>query len=140
MLRTALALAGALALAAAPAHARAPRNEVVPYQGTNGVTGAYSLGWGPLERAPGKASIGLLRIDRTVAVTVTDASGLPVPFTLWHSPIDRPDKLLGEYCGSTPAPIRLPFSGGRVNVHVLTGVCGPNPAVPTTGTVRFRLA
>jgi hypothetical protein len=72
--------------------------------------------------------------DRTVKVSVSDVTGLPVAFEVaqWGSAGDR---TLGSYC-STSSRIRLPRPGRSVIVYLNVGSCAGRPSVPTTGDVR----
>ena len=67
--------------------------------------------------------------ERSVAIEVADASGMPVSGTISQGEDD-----LLEFCGSTPKPVTIaPYE--RVDVYLFSGPCDGTPTVTTKGTV-----
>lgn len=129
-------------LAAAPgADAARARTETKPYTGTLGVAGVGNGIWRTTQHDIGAARFLVQRRETRMDVSVTDASGLPLAFSVYqdYKGEQTPDALLGEHCGRTKAPIRLKADRGEVYVFVLAGACGGTPVVPTTGTATARL-
>lgn len=125
-----------------PAGALPVRTVAHEYSGTAGVSGVGSAGWRTTPHRVGEAGAGLRRGERTADVRAEDASGLPVPFSLYQD-LDgdgTTETFFGWFCGRTPAPVRLEADRGRVDVFVLAGTCGSTAGAGTTGTVTFRLA
>lgn len=145
MVRSRLAVAAVAAAAvvvtAWPAAATSARTVTLNYQGTGSVQSVVS---GAIDTQAGRygyVTLPTSRKDRSVAVKVTDARGLPVAFQLSQG--DTSDNAtvtdIGEYCASTPKPVRLPHPGQPVIVYVELGACGNSPSAPTTGIVTLTV-
>jgi hypothetical protein len=46
---------------------------------------------------------------------------------------------MGEWCASTPRPVRLAHPGQPVVVYVELGACGASPSAPTMGNVKLTV-
>jgi len=141
--RLAVAAVVVCALATAwPASAKTNAHTVtLNYQGTGSVQGVVS---GAIDNQGGHygyVEVPTTRKDRTVSVIVTDARGLPIAFQLSQGYTSSADTMtdLGEWCSSTPHPVRLAHPGQPVVVYVELGACGNSPSVPTTGTVKLTV-
>jgi len=142
--RLAVAAVTALALVAAwPAGASTTKSRTVSlaYQGAASVQGVIS---GTVDSQAGQfgyVELPTSRKERTVAISVTDARGLPVVFQLSQG--NRSDNStmtdIGEWCSSTPGAVRLPHPGQVVVVYVEIGSCGTSVSAPTTGTVKLTV-
>ncbi|HEX8002665.1 MAG TPA: hypothetical protein VF519_08215 [Mycobacteriales bacterium] len=75
-------------------------------------------------------------------VSVSDGNGLPVAFRLaWDADADGAvDSTFGDYCGSTPQPVRFKPTRGELVVWVNAGACAGGVSAPTTGTATARLS
>lgn len=141
--RLAIAAVAAAALATAvPAGAKTGARAVtLTYEGTGSVQGVVSGSFDGQGQHLGYVTLPTSRKDRTVSVVVTDARGLPVAFQLSQG--DRKDTKtmtdVGEWCSSTPHPVKLPHPGQPVIVYVELGACGTSPSAPTSGTVKLTL-
>jgi hypothetical protein len=111
------------------------------YQGTGSVQGVVSGAVDAQTGRYGYVTLPTSRKDRSVSVTVTDDRGLPVVFQLsqGYTSDNATVTDLGEWCASTPKPVRLPHPGEPVIVYVELGACGNSPSVPTMGTVKLTL-
>lgn len=116
------------------------RTVTLAYEGTSSVQGVVSGKFDTQAGSVGYVKLATSRKERTVSVSVTDARGLPVAFQLSQTPSATGTPTdIGEWCVSTPHPVRLPHPGELVLVYVELGVCGTSPSVPTTGTVKLTL-
>lgn len=137
-----LALAAVAALAATPAGAAPARTVQGHYRGAVGtqqfvatiLPGPYEIGSTDVRPKAG---------ERWVHLTAADSSGLPIWFTVLQDArfVDgNADTNLGEFCGSTPKPVRLRSDVGTITVFPRSGPspCGVAVSVPTTGVVTAR--
>ena len=146
MSRTRLAVAalaaGVLAAAAVPASAKTTaRTFTLHYDGTASIQGVISGAFDGQGQHLGYVELPTSGKDHTVSIVVTDDRGLPVAFQLSQG--DRNDTStmtdVGEWCASTPHPVKLPHPGQPVVVYVEVGSCGTSPSAPTTGTVKLTV-
>ncbi|MBV9096430.1 MAG: hypothetical protein JO079_00105 [Frankiaceae bacterium] len=146
MSRTRLAVAalaaGILAAAVVPANAKTgARTFTLKYEGVASVQSVISGTADGQGQHLGYVELPTSRKDHTVSVVVTDDHGSAVAFQLSQG--DRSDTAtmtdIGEWCSSTPHPVKLPHPGQPVVVYVEVGACGNSPSTPTTGTVKLTV-
>ena len=141
--RLAVAAVAVSALVTAwPASAKTTAHTVtLNYQGTGSIQGVISGAIDGQGGHYGYVQMPTLRKDRTVSVVVTDARGLPIAFQLSQGDTSSARTMtdLGEWCSSTPHPVRLAHPGQPVVVYVELGACDSSPSVPTTGTVKLTV-
>lgn len=141
MLRTALCATLAIGVVAAPANAGLSAREAkAEYVSAGGVAGIITGDTDINGTHLGTARIYPRRAERYVAMSLTDATGLPVAFEVAQDLDDdgREETSYGAYCGKMPE-IKLKAARLPVTVFILTGQCGTGVSAPTKGVVTATL-
>lgn len=84
----------------------------------------------------GGFSLSPTRKEKTVAITLADTTGRPVPAALLEDLNDDGvgDVDLASFCTKTPGPVRIKHPAAHLLVYVFAGTCAGLPTTPTAGT------